>query len=117
MRCGELLKLRWADVDLKARTIKILAFNTKTARERTVGITERLYQELTRMKTTSNNGPDELVFGVHQTVSRSFASACKAADISDFRFHDCRHTAITRMIQAGLSPLEVMKVSGHTQMS
>ena len=35
----------------------------------------------------------------------------------NFRFHDCRHTAITRMIQAGLSPMEIMKISGHTQMN
>ena len=39
------------------------------------------------------------------------------AGIKGFRFHDCRHTAITRMIQAGLSPMEVVKTSGHTQMN
>ena len=60
---------------------------------------------------------NELVFGIKDTVKRSFASACRDAEIEGFRFHDCRHTAITRMIQAGLSPMEVMKVSGHTQMN
>ncbi|MGH9967341.1 MAG: hypothetical protein ACREBG_05855, partial [Pyrinomonadaceae bacterium] len=28
---------------------------------------------------------------------------------------DCRHTAITRMIQAGIPATETMKISGHTQ--
>ncbi|HZE72004.1 MAG TPA: tyrosine-type recombinase/integrase [Pyrinomonadaceae bacterium] len=37
------------------------------------------------------------------------------AGIEDFRFHDCRHTAITRMIQAGIPATETMKISGHTQ--
>jgi integrase len=59
----------------------------------------------------------KLVFGVKDTVKRSFASACRDAGIEGFHFHDCRHTAITRMIQAGLSPMEVMKISGHTQMN
>ncbi len=39
------------------------------------------------------------------------------AGIEDFRLHDCRHTAITRMIRAGLPPVEVMRVSGHTTLS
>lgn len=117
MRCGELLKLCWRDVDLVTRTINILAFNTKTAKARTVGMTERVYQELTRLWEQSPKDYDELVFGIKDTVKRSFASACRDANIEGFHFHDCRHTAITRMIQAGLSPMEVMKVSGHTQMN
>lgn len=117
MRCGELLKLRWEDLNFHDRTIRILAFNTKTARERFVGMTDRVFEALVDLRTRSGGGKEELVFGIKETVSRSFVSACKAAGIEGFRFHDCRHTAITRMIQAGLSPMEVMKVSGHTQMS
>jgi hypothetical protein len=30
-------------------------------------------------------------------------------------FHDLRHTAITRMLEKGISPPLVMKISGHTQ--
>ena len=60
---------------------------------------------------------DEPVFGIKDNFKKSFASACSDAEIEGFRFHDCRHTAITRMIQAGLSPMEVMKISGHTQMN
>jgi len=39
MRRGELLKMRWRSVDFAARSIEIEAFNTKTARARTVAIT------------------------------------------------------------------------------
>lgn len=117
MRRGELLKLCWRDVDLENRLISILAFNTKTAKARTVGMTQRVYDELTELWEQSPKDLDELVFGIKDTVKRSFASACSDAGIDDFHFHDCRHTAITRMIQAGLSPMEVMKVSGHTQMN
>jgi integrase len=117
MRRGELLKLCWRDVDLENRLISILAFNTKTAKARTVGMTQRVYDELTSLWEQSPKDSDELVFGIKDTIKRSFSSACRDAGIEGFHFHDCRHTAITRMIQAGLSPMEVMKVSGHTQMN
>jgi integrase len=117
MRRGELLKLCWRDVDLENRLISILAFNTKTAKARTVGMTQRVYDELTELWEQSPKDSDELVFGIKDTIKRSFSSACHDAGIEGFHFHDCRHTAITRMIQAGLSPMEVMKVSGHTQMN
>jgi integrase len=117
MRSGELLKLCWSDVNFESRTINILAFNTKTAKARAVGMTQRVYDELISLWEQSPRDLDELVFGIKDTVKRSFASACRDAEIEGFRFHDCRHTAITRMIQAGLSPMEVMKVSGHTQMN
>jgi integrase len=103
MRRGELLKLCWRDVDLENRLISILAFNTKTAKARTVGMTERVYQELTRLWEQSPKDYDELVFGIKDTVKRSFASACRDAEIEGFHFHDCRHTAITRMIQSSLA--------------
>ncbi len=117
MRSGELLKLCWKDVDLVTRTINILAFNTKTAKARSVGMTQRVYDELSKLWNQSPKDLNDLVFGIKDTVKRSFASACRDAEIEDFHFHDCRHTAITRMIQAGLSPMEVMKISGHTQMN
>lgn len=117
LRRGEILKLKWKDVDLVSRTINIVALNTKTATARSVGMTPRVYDELTRLWDLSPKDPEQLVFGIKDTFKRSFASACRDAGIEDFNFHDCRHTAITRMIQAGLSPMEVMKVSGHTQPS
>lgn len=117
MRRGELLKLVWKDVNFINRTISILAMNTKTATARDVGMTPRVFAQLTNLWEMSPKDLDELVFGIKDTIKRSFASACRDAEIENFKFHDCRHTAITRMIQAGLSAMEIMKISGHTQMN
>ncbi|MGE0883118.1 MAG: tyrosine-type recombinase/integrase [Blastocatellales bacterium] len=114
MRRGELLKLKWRNVDFAARSIEIEAFNTKTARARTVAMTARLAAELKLIWENSPQDLDALVFGIADNIKKSFASACKAAKIAEFRFHDLRHTAITRMIEAGMQPAEVMRVSGHT---
>lgn len=115
-RRGELFLMRWSDVDFENRVISIRATTTKTQRARTVPISTRLLIELQALYQQAESEND-LVFGVTDTVKHAFASACRAAGIENFRLHDCRHTAITRMIQGGMTPMQVMKISGHTQMT
>ncbi len=117
LRRGEIFTLRWSDVDLERRTITVRAFNAKTARSRTVAMTTRVYEYLMMRWWESSRDSDALVFGVRVTIKTAFSKALKAAGIADFHLHDCRHTAITRMIRAGMPPVEVMRVSGHTTMS
>jgi len=117
LRRGEILTLTWSDVDLDRRTLTIRAFNSKTARARTVAMTIRVYTELRRLSEERTCQPSQLVFGVQTSIKTAFNKALKAASIFNFHFHDCRHTAISRMIRAGITPVEVMRVSGHTTMS
>lgn len=114
LRKGELLKLQWRDVDFQRRVLKITAFNSKTAKSREVGMTQRVFDEIGRLWNISAKNPDDLLFGVAD-IKKSFSTTCDAAGITDLQFHDLRHTAITRMVNAGLPPVEIMKVSGHTQ--
>jgi integrase len=114
MRKGELLKLKWKDVNLPMRVITIKAMNSKTARPREIGMTQRVFEEFTRLWEISPRDVNLLVFGVTD-IKKSFAAACDDSEIKDLRFHDLRHTAITRMVSVGLPPMEIMKVSGHTQ--
>jgi integrase len=48
MRRGEILSLKWSDVDFEERVLTIRAFNTKTMKERQVSLTTRLALELER---------------------------------------------------------------------
>ena len=97
--------------------ITLTATATKTQKARIVPMTSRVCDELQNLWEKSDKNLSSSVFGIKDNFKRSFTTACKLAEIEGFRFHDCRHTAITRMIQAGLSPMEIMKVSGHTQMN
>jgi len=47
------------------------------------------------------------------SVKESFRAACKRAGIENFRFHDLRHTAITRWVKAGVPESAIMMVLGH----
>ena len=40
----------------------------------------------------------------------------KRAQITGFRFHDFRHTAVTNMRRAGVAPLTSMQITGHKTM-
>ncbi|HEX7174377.1 MAG TPA: site-specific integrase [Pyrinomonadaceae bacterium] len=115
MRRGEIITLRWRDVDFDNRVITIQAFNTKTMRERQVSMTTRLALELERLYEVSPKRPDILVFGVVNNVKRSFTTVRRAAGLDDLRFHDLRHTAATRLVGAHIPLSEVGRVLGHTQ--
>lgn len=114
-RRGELLKLRWTDIEFESRTFTIQAFNTKTMRERKLAMTTRLYLELERLWEASDRNVESLVFGIHDNVKHAFTSVRKKAGLPDLRFHDLRHTAATRLVQCHISLPEVGRVLGHTQ--
>lgn len=114
MRRGEILSLRWQDVDLVNKRINIQAMNTKTLRARSVPITSRLLAEFGKLP---RRDPADRVFGVTDTVKRSWATAKRIAGISNLKFHDLRHTCATRLVQGGLPIAEVSRILGHTSIA
>jgi integrase len=116
MRRGEIFKMKWQDVDFSKSEIFIPQTNTKTEDSRTVGITPRLREELELLWEVSPKDRNQIVFGITDTIKTAWKTACRLANIDDFRFHDCRHTATTRMISSGSPHTEVMKITGHSQL-
>lgn len=115
MRRGEMFKMTWRDVNFATNEIYIPQTNTKTEEARSVGITPRLKTELKILWEISPKNLELGVFGVGESIKTAWKTACRLAKISDFRFHDCRHTATTRMIASGSPHTEVMKITGHSQ--
>lgn len=115
LRKNEMLSLSWSDIDFENEVITIRAFNSKTATKRLVPMTKRLKREIEKLYEQSQD-KTETVFGIKGNIKRAFRTVCKNAKIYDFVLHDCRHTAITRMVALRLPGEEVMKISGHTQM-
>jgi integrase len=115
MRRGELLKLRWTQVDLDGRVIHVRALHTKTLTSRDVPVSQRLLTELLRLWELSPQDPEGLVFGIKDNARMAFTSAREEAELADVRFHDLRHTAATRLVQKGLSLAEVGRILGHSQ--
>jgi integrase len=116
MRQGEILKLRWADMDFDSGLITIRAFNTKTMKERTVSITTRLKLEFERLWGKSDKNLEALVFGISDNVKNSFTRVREKAKLNDVRFHDLRHTHATRLDDLGFSMAKIAGQLGHTQL-
>jgi len=110
MRRGEILKLRWRDIDFSTGVVTVVGTHTKTERERKVPLSERVATELKEMRPLSKSeGPFP-----YFDMKRAFATAKRLAGINDLRFHDLRTTAGDRM--AKVYPLTtVSKILGHAQ--
>jgi integrase len=120
MRKTEILTLLWSNVDLSNGIITIDQTNTKSKKMRRVPINSVLKTLLYEQKLKT--GSSEYVFlsqngtpyKFHYCLNNAFRGACKKAGINGFRFHDLRHTAATRMVEAGASIVAVSKILGHS---
>lgn len=108
MRRGEILSLTWDNIDLKRCTLHIP--KTKTDTPRTVPLSSRAIEVLKSWPRHLNGK----VFDITpESITRAFNRACQRAKIEDLRFHDLRHEAVSRMIDNGLTVIEVAAISGH----
>jgi integrase len=116
MRQGEILGLKWENVDFEQGTIYVA--HTKTGRPRKLPMSEPVEVELRSSKQDASS--DEHVFsyartGLKLTTFRhAWEGACQAAKISGLRFHDLRHTFATRLRGKGVHEMDIMTVLGHT---
>lgn len=115
-RGSEMYRLRIRDVNFEDNCVTAISYKGKRRREREFEMTARLAKELKIL--CVGKTLDDLVFGF-KSVKRSFATAKRIAGLADlnFRLHDARHTAATRMIRKGMSLSETGKLLGHTQPS
>ena len=114
LRQNEQLTLSITDVYLERRLIRVRARNAKIEEERVVPVPARLAEVLERLIEQSSGGR---LFppGTATRIKRNFALVCRLAGIENFRWHDLRHTATMRMLDAIKEPAKVMKITGHKQ--
>ena len=114
MRKSEILNLKWKNIDFEYGFIELL--ETKSGKSRKIPISDKLFNIL------NNQSKDtEYVFINPATgmpyvdIKKSFTAAIKKANISNFRFHDLRHTVATRLVEKGVDLLVVMELLGHSK--
>jgi integrase len=99
MRRGEILGLTWDRVDLKNRLIRVTG--TKSGKARMIPINDPLLEELRRLPRHLGTN---YVFWNHETetrfvsIKKAWATALRKAKITNFRFHDLRHHAGSRLM-------------------
>ncbi len=105
-RRGEILSLRWADVDLARSTARV---DGKTG-PRHIPLSSTCKGLLNSLPRSLNG----FVFPVtKETLQQAYSRAVARAGVKDFVFHDLRHDALTQLARRGLSVLELRAISGH----
>lgn len=146
LRQGEVLGLRWEDVDFAQRAIrisgaiqqiggKIQRVTPKTAAsERTLPLTPLLLRSLAAHQEAQEREKQELGAEWHEhglvfpsevgtplaprNLQRHFKGVLKKAGLpKTIRFHDLRHSCATFLIAQGVHPRVVMELLGHSQIS
>jgi integrase len=109
LRLGELVALRWRDVDLDRRLVRVRGTWSgtelsapKTGKVRSVPLAPQVAEVLARLPAPSHHG---LVFAGadgsyldSSALRRRYRKAQAAAGLPPLRFHDLRHTFATTMI-------------------
>jgi len=116
-RKGELTGLKWADIDLKKG--RALVHETKNDEPRTLPLAGQALEALRQLK-LKDSARSEYVFphpsgfpGPYEHFDMHWYAALEEASITDFHFHDLRHTTASMLAAQGASLLEIADVLGH----
>jgi integrase len=116
MRRGEILALKWADLDFIRGLISITM--SKSGKGRKIPMSGAVAEVLSavprRCEFVFMNGePGQSV----TSIKSAFGAACAAAKITGFRFHDLRHTFASRALESGADLVSVSKILGHSSIA
>ena len=120
MRSEEILSLKWSQINLDRREITLT--KTKSGLPRVIPMTD---QAVTTFVATLRHVTSPYVFcnrttgERYRSVKKAFHSACRRSQITDFRFHDLRHTFASWSVQGGMDLYRLSRILGHatTQMT
>lgn len=116
MRRGEILGLRWQDVDFKNEVAMIPAERAKGKRNRFIPLNSVAMDVLKELPHSLDR--NALVFrnsegGEWDRLRKHWEYAVFAAGLEDFRFHDLRHTYASRLVMAGIDLAVLRELLGH----
>jgi integrase len=120
MRAGELLGMRWDEVNTKDRFIVIPKEREKTRKGRQVPLSTKALKILDKLRKQRMTG-EARVFATFPEASvllgRGFKRITKRAECADLRFHDLRHEATARFFErTTLQTMEIALITGHTEL-
>jgi integrase len=118
-REGEVVNLKWDQVDLEARTVHLEPGTTKNDQPRTIPLTGELLETLRAQKAFRDSKFPEcacVFFRKGKRIGnfqRAWKSACTRVGNPGRLFHDLRRTAVRNMVRAGVPERVAMAISGH----
>ena len=115
MRKGEIFNLTWENVILDEA--KIIVRYTKNGEDREMPINEFLLKILVELPHSNEYVFTNLYGDQRKSIKTLWENTLKRANISDFHFHDLRHTVATRLAKAKFSESVIAMILGHKRSS
>lgn len=120
IRRGELMQLHWSAVNDHAQTLTVTAQTAKSKKTRHIPLNADARLALDRWREQSGHKTG-LIFRGERTKAKmtsiqSWEAVLEAATITDFRWHDLRHTFASKLVQRGVALQVVRDLLGHSTM-
>lgn len=124
-RIGEIISLRWEQIDFKEKLIQIIGTKSRFKSAQAVRYLELNQGLIEILRERQNLGKSEFVFSQNgKSVTHYYKimeENCKRVGIKygkytqgGFVSHDARHTGITRMLQSGVDLATIGAITGHS---
>lgn len=115
MRSGEILSLKWQQVDFELN--RIILTDTKSNCSRAVGLSGLALSLMSNLRQQRRFDTDLVFYGRNLVtpidLTKPWRTALKKAAIENFRFHDLRHTAASYLAMNGATITDVAAILGH----
>jgi len=118
MRYSEIMNLTWNDVDFENK--RIVLHETKNGERRAVHLAGKALGLLQDLKEQNLRSESAFVFPARKSLTNgpaairtAWSTALRKAEITDFRFHDLRHSAASYLAMNGAALLDIAAVLSH----
>jgi integrase len=120
MRAGEILALRWDQLDLTEGRIRLEPGTTKNGHGRTIPLVAETLDAVREWKRHTQLRYPACPWVCHyygrrlqKIPKRMWRRTCEQVGLNGKLFHDLRRTAVRNMVRAGISERVAMEISGH----
>jgi len=124
LRKSEICQLRWSDVDLVRAQLTVRGTGAKSAQTRYLPLNTEALDVLRSWQQTTDqtDGTSHLFIGTKDgarlyDVKTAWRPVVKAAKLTDFTFHDLRHTFASRLVMASVDLNTVRELLGHADIT